>query len=114
MHALTHYPVEDRISNKVSLIFPIFAANCVTEEGKTVCKTLRVYLAKCLGRTLARRVTQDKLEGLVRSIMQIVDKIAQLSKQFNKDAENIALNKLPGTSPIMVEIFNKDPHIDAK
>ena len=86
----------------------------MTEEGKTICKTLRVHITQCLGRTLAKRVTHDKLDGLLRSIVQIVEKIARLSKQFNKDAESIALHKLPGTSPIMVEMFNKDLHIHPK
>ena len=96
------------------MIFLFFTANCVTEEGKNVCTALRVYTAQCLERTLARRVTQDKLEGLLRKIVQIVAKIAQFSKQFNKDAESIALHRLPGTSPIMVEMFNKGVHTDSR
>ena len=73
-----------------------------------------MYTAQCLGRTLARRVTQDKLEGVLRKIVQIVAKIVQFSKQFNKDAESIALHRLPGTSPIMVEMFNKDVHMNSR
>ena len=46
--------------------------------------------------------------------MQIVARIAQFSKQFNKDAESIALHRLPGTSPIMVEMFNKDVHMNSR
>ena len=80
----------------------------MTDEGKAKCKTLREYTALCLTQTLGKRVGEDKLQTMLSKILDLVERMAQLSTSFNTSAESIALHKVPGVSNIMVEMFDKD------
>ena len=73
-----------------------------------ICGALQECAAQCLRQTLEKRVAEDTLDSLLENTSQIVNDIAIISKQFNKEAEALAVHNLPGVSDLVIEIFNKD------